>query len=120
MKIIKNRIIPFGSYVAMVLGPLIFTKRDYISSNTIRHESIHWAQEKELAIVFFYLLYVLFFVVELLRCQFNHQRGAAADGRYRSTWERAYRMNPFEREAYVHELDPEYLNTRRHFAWAKD
>ena len=28
MKIIKNTIIPFGTYVAITIGPLIFTRRD--------------------------------------------------------------------------------------------
>ena len=62
MKIIKNNIIPFGTYVAITIGPLIFTKRESLSDVTINHEAVHWEQEKETGIIGFYILYVVFFI----------------------------------------------------------
>ena len=122
MTIIKNNIIPFGTYVAITIGPWIFTRRDpkTITPVTVNHEAIHWEQEKELAIIGFYILYVLMFLWELIRCTFNRARGARADGRHRSTWKRAYRSISFEREAYAHEIDEEYITTRKHFAWIRN
>lgn len=119
MKVIKNSIIPFGSFVAMTIGPWIFTKRASLSDVVVRHESIHWEQQKELAIVGFYVLYVLMFIWELLRCILNHSRGIRTDGRHRSTWKLAYRGIIFEREAYTHENEPEYLSIRSSWAWMK-
>lgn len=120
MKIVKNSIIPFGTYVAMTVGPFIFTKRAKLSDSTIRHEAIHWEQQKELAIVGFFIIYVLVFLWELIRCSFDFERGSRADGIHRSLWKRAYRMNILEREAYEHEDTLAYQLTRRHYAWLKD
>ena len=119
MKIIKNSILPFGSYIAITIGPWILTRRDpkTITPVVVNHEAIHWAQQKELAIVGFYILYVVSVLWELLRFSFNHQRGTRADGKHRSTWKRAYRMNCFECEAYANESDEHYLDNRKHFAY---
>lgn len=120
MKIIKNKIIPFGTFVAMTIGPFIFTKRDKLSETVIRHESIHWEQEKETLIVFFYVLYVLMFVWEFFRCLFDADRGWVDGGSWKNgTWKRAYRSIAFEREAYKHEKDEDYLSKRHHYAWIK-
>lgn len=120
MKIIKNKIIPFGTFVAMTIGPFIFTKRDKLSETVIRHESIHWEQEKETLIVFFYALYVLMFVWEFFRCLFDADRGRVDGGSWKNgTWKRAYRSIAFEREAYKHEKDEDYLSKRHHYAWIK-
>lgn len=120
MKIVKNSIIPFGTYVAMTIGPWIFTKREKLSDVVLRHEAIHWEQQKELAIVGFYILYVILFVWELFRCLFDSSRGTRADGKHRSLWKRAYRMNALEREAYAHENTLAYQATRRRYAWARE
>lgn len=42
MKVIYNDYIPFGSFVAMTVGPLIFTKREVLTPSDIQHEAIHW------------------------------------------------------------------------------
>lgn len=118
MRIVVNNCIPFGSFVAMTIGPWIFVKDiDRVTTTLITHESIHWEQEKETLIVGFYLLYVLMFVVNLILCLFDRGRGARADGRYRSLWKRAYRSIAFEREAYTKENDPAYIGERKHYAW---
>lgn len=119
MKIIKNHIIPFGSFVAITFGPWIFTRREELSDVTVNHEAIHWEQQKELAVVFFYLLYGLMIIVEVVRCLFDSSRGSRADGRHRSLWKRAYRCIPFEREAYEMESFQGYIGARKHYAWMR-
>jgi hypothetical protein len=119
MIIIKNKIIPFGSFVAMTIGPFIFTKKDYLSPTVINHESIHWEQYKELLILFFIPLYCLMYLWELLRCLFNPARGTHADGRHRSIWKRTYYSIALEREAYANECDEDYIENRKPYAWAR-
>ena len=118
MRIVVNDYIPLPGFAAMTIGPFIFT-RDIrkITPVVINHESIHWEQEKELLIVFFYILYALFYLVELIRCLFDSARGTHADGRFRSIWKRAYYTIPFEEEAYDNEENKEYIEHRRHYAW---
>ena len=118
MKIIYNKFIPFGSFKAMAVGPIIFAKSP-LNDIDIRHESIHWEQEKELAIIGFYLLYVLMFVWEFIRCIFDKERGASPMGVKRSLWDRTYRSIAFEREAYQNERYKDYIKNRRHYAWIK-
>ena len=118
MRIVVNKYVPFGSFVAMTIGPWIFVKDiTKVTPTLINHKSIHWEQEKELLIVPFYLLYVFFFILELFICIFDHQRGTRADGRYRSLWKRAYYSIPFEEEAYDNESNQEYIEHRQHYAW---
>lgn len=66
------------------------------------HERIHLAQQRELWVIPFLIMYFLFWVEGLLK------REAVP-----------YRAIPFEREAYDHESDPDYLATREPFAWAR-
>ncbi len=68
----------------------------------MRHEQIHLVQQKEMLIIPFYVVYLLFYLYYL--CRFcNHSR--------------AYKHIPFEREAYYHEADIDYLNRRKFWAW---
>lgn len=102
MKIIRNSIIPVKGYAAMNFCGLLFVRKEVkIDEVTINHEKIHTAQMKELLYVFFYILYVLEWVLNLFRYGFNH---------------RAYRMISFEREAYTHEHQLWYKYSRKHFA----
>lgn len=104
MKIIYNNIIPFKGFVAMNLFGVLFVRNEYknlLTDKVINHEKIHTAQMKELLYVFFYILYLLEWVVRLLK-QKN-----------------AYRNISFEREAYDNENNFEYLKTRKHFTWRK-
>jgi hypothetical protein len=91
---VKNKYIPFSGYSAMAIYPFLFHKAK-LSQRTLNHERIHFAQQKECLIVFFYLLYLLMWL------------------RY------GYRNIPFEREAYDNAHFKDYLTTRRRFAWLK-
>lgn len=117
MKIVENKILPLGSFDAMVLGKFIFTKdASKLNERIIRHETIHYYQQAELAYVIFFVMYFLSFVCQLIRCLFNKKIGKAESGSS-SMWVRAYRTVLFEREAYEHENDPEYLKRRGPWAW---
>ena len=59
MIIVKNKIIPFGSYTTINLFGILFTKSDYLSPITINHERIHTKQMLELLIVGYYLWYII-------------------------------------------------------------
>ncbi len=100
MKIIHNRLIPFRKYDAINICGLLFCRKGVtITTDLIQHERIHTAQMLELFIVGFYLWY---FVEWLIRLPLHG---------------RAYLNISFEREAYEHMYDPNYLLTRRRFAW---
>ena len=75
-----------------------------ISPIVKNHEDIHYAQERELWYVFFYLLYGLMFVWYFLK-----------------KWDRekAYLAIPFEVEAYNNARNLYYLENRKRFAWRK-
>ena len=97
MIIVKNNIIPFKNYVAITLWPFIFTKRT-LSVVDINHEKIHGRQQLELLIIPFYLIYIIEWIVRLFIDK------------------NAYRNISFEKEAYKHQNDLDYLNKRKLFA----
>jgi hypothetical protein len=100
----------------MTIGSFIFAKRP-LKESDIQHEAIHWEQCKETLILGFYILYVLMFLWELMRCTIDSQRGTRADGVKRNIWKRAYNSIAFEREAYMNDEVQFYLEFRPHYAW---
>ena len=106
--IIQNSNIPkylsiFINIYAITLYPFIICK-DEMDEVTLNHEKIHLAQQKELWILGFYLLYIYYWL---------RSRVAGMNS------EAAYFLNPFEIEAHEHEAERFYLITRRRFAWRK-
>lgn len=100
MKIVYNNIIPFKGFLAINLFGVLFvrgTEHD-INDVVLNHEGIHTSQMKELGYVFFYLIYLLEWIVRLFK------KG------------NAYRNISFEREAYEHERDLNYLSIRHKWA----
>ena len=105
MKIIENNILPPRGYKAITILNMIFVRKGVrLSDADIRHENIHWAQEKELFVAGFYLLYVLEFLVRLLLIRNRHK---------------AYRSISFEQEAYNNQYNMSYLAERKHYRWIK-
>lgn len=101
--VVSKRLVPNG-YRAITLYPFIFV-RDEIDKKDrvlINHENIHIAQQKELLVIGFYLLYALDFGLKYLRFR---------------NWDAAYRNLFFEREAYANESNLNYLKTRVRFAF---
>lgn len=91
----------FINVYAITLYPFIIAK-ERLSITIYNHEKIHLVQQRELWIVGFYLLYVWYW----LKARF---RGLSNDD--------AYRFIPFEKEAYKHQNNLKYLNTRKKHAW---
>lgn len=80
--------------------------RGAISDRTKVHETIHYQQQLELLFVVHWILYGLYWIINL--CPPRSQSGAAA-----------YRNIPFEVEAYDNEDNPDYLLNRKRYAWIK-
>lgn len=78
--------------------------RGSLSESTRRHETIHFQQQLELLFVAHWVLYGLFWLRGLIK----YRKGKLA-----------YRESPFEREAYLNELDVDYLKNRPRFNWVK-
>ncbi len=107
MKVIYNNIIPFKGFVAMTLYPFIFVRKEYADIFTRtdeRHESIHGAQQLETM----WFGFLLWYIIEwLVRVVFTHDCFS----------HKAYRNISFEREAYEHQHEENYLEKRKHFSW---
>lgn len=88
---------------AITLAPFgIYIREDYIDDKRIRnHESIHWQQQLEMLLIFFYIWYVIEFIIKTI------------------TTIDAYRSLSHEREAYNNDDNLEYLKTRKLYAWLK-
>jgi len=85
---------------AISFGPFVWC-RGLLSPTTKRHETIHFHQQLELLFVGQWILYVLFWLRGLVK-----QSGAES-----------YRSNPFEVEAYTHEMEHLYLESRPFYHW---
>ena len=107
MKIIRvknTKFFPQG-YKAITIGPFVITKPNTVLNIIdLQHEDIHWAQEKEMLILPFFIWYVIEFLIRLVI--------------YRN-WDKAYKNILFEQEAYAHQEDPDYIKTRKLYAWIK-
>ena len=114
MKIIENNILPPTGYKAITLGPLIFVRKGTVlSDRDVNHEAIHWEQYKETFIIGFFLAYVIEFILKFILRSFTIE--LKTDGR--SYWNRVYHSLSMEREAYAHQDNPNYIRSRKHFAW---
>lgn len=118
---VLNKVIPFGSFKAMAAWPFIFLRRDKeFTEVDIRHESIHGRQQVEMLLVFFYVAYLICWLIELVRCARDENRGQAEPNyRKRKYLHRVEHSIIFEREAYAEQRSPSYLYRRRFWAWIK-
>ena len=90
--IIKIKNIKFLNkrFIGITLFPFIFIKKSYYNkasnykkNKTICHESIHFKQQIEMLVLFFYSWYIIEYLIKLFKYKNN-----------------AYRNLSFEREAY--------------------
>lgn len=70
----------------------------------VNHEKIHFRQQLELLIIPFYILYVLNYLINLIKYK-NHNQ--------------AYFHIVFEKEAYACDRNLGYLQQRSLFSWIK-
>lgn len=102
-KIIYNKYIPFGNFLAINLFGVIFAKGK-LSRACVNHELIHSAQIRELLFVFFYVFYVTEWLWKSI-CYRSFMKG--------------YMNISFEREAYCNAGDLGYLRRRKRFSFVK-
>jgi len=88
---------------AITLYPFIIS-REEMSEDVLRHESIHIAQQRELFVVFFYMLYGWDYLKGLIKFRDK---------------EMAYYRIRFEQEAYAQMLNKNYLDNRKPYSWRK-
>ncbi len=104
MKIIYNKIIPFGKHFhAINLFGVLFAKGP-CNMVVMNHERIHTAQIKELAYIFFYIMYLIEWLIRIIQ--------------YRG-YIKGYRNISFEREAYDNQDNLSYLSNRRRYNFVK-
>ena len=106
--VIENSKIPkmlslFIDVWAITLYPFIICKGK-MNQQTRTHEIIHLHQQRELLVIGFYVLYVLFWLRHLIQ--------------HRSLV-MAYACIPFEREAYDNDTEFTYPLNRKRFSWVK-
>ncbi|MBL0235498.1 MAG: hypothetical protein IPQ02_02475 [Saprospiraceae bacterium] len=89
---------------AISIWPFIFLKHKYQKNDAIliNHEKIHLQQQAELLILPFYIWYLLEYLFYRLKGYKKHA---------------AYHSISFEREAYEHDSDLSYLNSRKKYAF---
>lgn len=96
--IAKRYLVPKG-YTGITIYPFVFLRDKVDAANKvlINHERIHLRQQIELAIIFFFLIYAIEYLIGLVKYRNHHL---------------AYRNIIFEREAYAKEKDLNYLKQR--------
>ena len=104
--IIRNSKVPkllsiFIDVYAITLFPFIFVEDDG-NWVTVNHESIHIAQQAELFVLPFYILYVYQWLKNLAKGM---------------DYQDAYMNIQFELEAYGNQFDNKYLDNRKKMAW---
>ena len=102
--VIKTKLAPKGKCLNL-FGLLLTRDKSWIDEYVVNHERIHNAQQREMLWVLFYIVYVVEWLIKLVK--------------YRN-WDKAYMDISFEKEAYAYGKNLEYLSTRKHFAqWRK-
>jgi hypothetical protein len=106
IKIISDSLVPKG-YSGITLFPFIILRGKTIKrisedrlQRLINHETTHFYQQLGLFIVFFYLLYIIDYIINLIIYKNHHD---------------AYRNIVFEREAYNNEINPVF----GYYRWIK-
>lgn len=108
MKIKKmTRLLKFflGEHIiGITLAPFgIYIREDHFDNDIIiNHEKIHWKQQMEMLIIFFYIWYLIEWFCK-----------TGIYGKF------AYYALSFEREAYNNDSILNYLSTRKKYKWIK-
>lgn len=98
------------TYSGITLFPFIILKHgkneipEYNFNALLNHEKIHFYQQIETLIVFFYILYLFFYIKNRLKGMTHFA---------------AYQNIPFEKESYKFENDFSYLKNRKFWAWRR-
>ena len=103
-KVIKTKLVPKGICLNF-FGLFLTQDKSWIDKYVVNHELIHTAQQKELLWLPFYIVYLIEWGIRF--CQHRN-------------WHKAYMSISFEKEAYKHGNDLQYLQNRKYYAqWRK-
>ena len=96
----------YKNYVGLSIWPFIILKDRTLKGDAIliNHEKIHLKQQKELLIIPFYIWYLTEWLLRSVLYLDSYK---------------AYQNISFEREAYCHENNLDYLNQRSYFSFIK-
>lgn len=104
-KVIYNKYIPFKGFKAIALVWLVFVREgSKIAPQHMWHINIHLRQQKEMLVIFFFLWYGIEWLIRLIQ--------------YRNAIT-AYKNISFEREAYCHQAELDYLEIRKPYSFIK-
>ena len=101
---IHTRHFPPKEFYAITLFPFVFYNGEAMTERDIRHETVHLWQQAALLVLPFYVLYFLFWIINLIRFR-NSQR--------------AYMNIPFERSAYCLETQADAKRMAMAWGWIK-
>lgn len=96
----------YKNYVGLTFWPFIFLKHNDLKKDIylVNHEKIHLEQQKELLILLFYVFYISEWLIKSV---------------YYFDSYKAYKNVSFEREAYLHEKNLDYIKNRKVFSFIK-
>lgn len=101
--VIRLKILNKTKILGITLFPFIFV-RPSASDVTINHEKIHLQQQLELLVILFYIIYGLDYII----------------GRFKGLNDYdAYRNIRFEKEAFKHQGNFQYLKERKRYVYKK-
>lgn len=106
MIIVVNRFLLRKGFRGITLCPFVVVRDKSLKNDRVflNHERIHFRQQLELLLVFFYVWYGLEFLIRWFQYKNRHL---------------AYRNISFEREAYTKEKDLDYLKKRSFWRFLK-
>ncbi|TVZ28587.1 hypothetical protein JM83_3722 [Gillisia sp. Hel_I_86] len=106
MIVLVNKFLLAKGFNGVSLWPFVILKNKSFKNNPVflNHEKIHLKQQAEMILVFFYLWYGIEFVIRLLQ--------------YKNRF-LAYRNISFEKEAYINELNMNYIRSRGFWSFLK-
>ena len=102
--LIHTRRFPSRRFHAITLFPFVFFNGQPLDDSELRHETVHLWQQMALLFVLFYMLYLAFWLLNIIR--------------FRDPY-RAYMNIPFERSAYILEKQQPVSPIRQSFHWLR-
>lgn len=103
MIVVNRKFVPKVARAITIWPFIFFRAQEDITPTVLTHEKIHLQQQKETLVIMFYLIYGIHFLVNLVK--------------YRGDWYKAYLNICFEKEAFIWQETPDYLEVRKPFSW---
>jgi hypothetical protein len=104
IKIIRTKCLPAVIKALTTPWAIYARPKARLNEVDVNHESIHAKQWAEL----FYIVFIFWYVIEYFVHLLKHRKHSVA-----------YRRISFEREAYSHQHEEDYLKTRKPYAFTK-